>query len=482
MRPAETVVIIGGGVSGLAAGALLARRGFAVRLFEANDKLGGSCATTTLEGFTFNDGAVQLALAGALDDLFERVGLDRAAILPLRKITANFSTTQPDGTIVTLGEGLDLSVEGRQVDRDRLRGELRRTMERWEPILRLVNEEIVTQPYSPWRVLRKGWRHLHKLRGTVASEMRRLVTDEAVRAALSGALLYAGLPPDRTPVIALVGLIAMMSEGFHLPEGGMGRIPEALSQALQKHGGDILLNSKVERIAVENGRVCGVDVAGQGRVDAAVVISTASGMLTFDSLMHPDDVPLRMKRRVERACLSHTAVSLQFGLSNEIQARAHLNMALPMMERQAEVFAQGAHEVTWPVYFVPTITVPELAPEGGSVIEMFHPVGQEISVDDWDERRKQQLTESAIEVLRRKHDLDIVVTRVRSPRDFRDRMLLFRGALYGLSPAVGPREQFPHDPPVHGLFLAGQTTYPGYGVVAAAMSGIFAAEAVVVSR
>ena len=45
MRPAETVVIIGGGLSGLAAGALLARRGFAVRLFEANDKLGGSCAT-----------------------------------------------------------------------------------------------------------------------------------------------------------------------------------------------------------------------------------------------------------------------------------------------------------------------------------------------------------------------------------------------------------------------------------------------------
>jgi hypothetical protein len=71
------------------------------------------------------------------------VGLDRAAILPLRRITANFLTTQPDGTIVSLGEGFDLSVEGRQVDRDGLGGELRRTMERWEPILRLVNEQIV---------------------------------------------------------------------------------------------------------------------------------------------------------------------------------------------------------------------------------------------------------------------------------------------------------------------------------------------------
>jgi phytoene desaturase len=42
---------------------------------------------------------------------------------------------------------------------------------------------------------------------------------------------------------------------------------------------------------------------------------------------------------------------------------------------------------------------------------------------------------------------------------------------------VTPREQFPHTTPLAGLFLAGQTTFPGYGVGAAMMSGIFAAEA-----
>jgi phytoene dehydrogenase-like protein len=56
-------------------------------------------------------------------------------------------------------------------------------------------------------------------------------------------------------------------------------------------------------------------------------------------------------------------------------------------------------------------------------------------------------------------------------------MHLFEGALYGLSPASTPRDQFPHAGAVPGLFLAGQTTYPGYGVGSAMMSGIFAAEA-----
>jgi phytoene dehydrogenase-like protein len=215
-----------------------------------------------------------------------------------------------------------------------------------------------------------------------------------------------------------------------------------------------------------------------GRVDAGTIISTASGMLTFDSLMHRADVPSRMKRRVRRAPLSHKAICLQFGLSNEIRARGHLNMTLPMMGQQAEIFAQSPQDVKSPVYFVPTLTTPELAPRGGSVIEMFHPVGREVAVDDWDDQAKERLTESAITALGRIHDLDIVATRVRSPRDFRDRMRLYQGALYGLSPAAGPREQFPHNPPVHGLYLAGQSTYPGYGVAASAMSGIFAAEAV----
>jgi hypothetical protein len=46
-----------------------------------------------------------------------------------------------------------------------------------------------------------------------------------------------------------------------------------------------------------------------------------------------------------------------------------------------------------------------------------------------------------------------------------------------MRPAATPREQFPHAAGIPGLFLAGQTTYPGYGVGAAMMSGIFAAEA-----
>ena len=66
-----TVAIIGGGVSGLSAGGLLAQKGLKVKLFEANDKLGGSCANTNLGGYAFHDGALYLAFPGVLEHVFE---------------------------------------------------------------------------------------------------------------------------------------------------------------------------------------------------------------------------------------------------------------------------------------------------------------------------------------------------------------------------------------------------------------------------
>ncbi len=72
MSKIRTIGIIGGGVSGLSAGGLLSRRGLRVKLFEANDKLGGCCANTTIGDYTFNDGAVYLSFPGILDRVFER--------------------------------------------------------------------------------------------------------------------------------------------------------------------------------------------------------------------------------------------------------------------------------------------------------------------------------------------------------------------------------------------------------------------------
>jgi phytoene dehydrogenase-like protein len=54
--------------------------------------------------------------------------------------------------------------------------------------------------------------------------------------------------------------------------------------------------------------------------------------------------------------------------------------------------------------------------------------------------------------------------------------------MYGLSPTAGPAALFKHRTPVDGLYQAGKATWPGFGIVGAGMSGIFAAEALIQDR
>lgn len=464
-------------MAGLSAGGLLSRRGVRVKLFEANDKLGGCCATTNIGGYTFNDGAIYLGFPGILDQVFERLDLDRRSILPLRKIAAH-QTTLPDGTGVSIGDKFKVAVNKRvgEVDIIRLQRELNKMLKKWEPVLRLYEDDILTHPFSLSRLIPKVWPHLHKFSGTVATEIDTLFSDKVVRAAMAGALFYTGMPPQKTPVLLIIGLIAVLSEGFYLPEGGMGKIPEALSQSLRNNGGEIFLNSKIHKILMKNGRAYGLEIEGQGPVEVDALISTVSGMATFRSLLNPEDLPRGISRKVQKAPLSHNVLSIQLGLSNVLDGCSHSNSILPMMNEQSKFWIPEGDEVKWFVYLVPTVTMPELASRGGSIIEMFPVIKQDIPADNWDEQKTEKVVESALKALCRLHRIDIAVKRVLSPKDFQTRMHLYKGAVYGLSAAADLRAQFPYASQIPRLYQAGQTTYPGYGVGSAAMSGIFAAE------
>jgi phytoene desaturase len=455
-------------VSGLSAGGLLSRQGIKVKLFEANDKLGGLCATTKIAGYTFNDGAVYLALPAILDHVFERVGLDRRSILPLRKIGPH-QATLPDGTVVSIGEKFKVNVNRTvgKTDTVRLGRELKNMQKKWEPVLRLFEDDILTHSFSLSRLIPKLLPHLLKLHGTVASEIHTLFSDERVRAAMAGPmLLFTGTTPQKMPVIMILDVIAILTEGFFLPEGGMGKIPEALSQSLKRNGGEIFLNSKIRKIVLKNGRVYGLEIEGQGLVEVNAVVSTVSGMATFGSLLNAEDLPMRMSRKAQKTRLPHNVLSIQLGLANAIDGCSHSNSVLPMMKEQAKYFIPKKDEVKWFVYFVPTMTMPDLAPRGGCIIEMFPSIKQGRPANYWDDQKTGRAVEFAIEALRRRHAIDIAVKRVISPRDFQARMHLYTGVA-----------RFPHSSQIPGLYQAGHTTYPGFGVAPAAMSGIFAAEA-----
>ncbi|AIF48795.1 phytoene desaturase family protein [Dyella japonica] len=478
-RHTAPVIVIGAGLSGLSAALAMARAGRAVTVLEAADPPGGCCSTTQVDGYTFNNGAVYVAVPSLLRRTFERLGLDFDADVPLVSIDHPHETHLDDGTVVHLG-ALDASwVEGaRAADRTALlRNGLRRLQQDWQPLYRRLLDDVLPFEPSLPRTLGQLWRYLPMLAGRADRLIARYFPDPALQAAVASILLYTGTAPQRLPSSQLIGLLALLEEGFHLPEAGMGAITAALHRALQAQGVSVRCGCKVARIDVGADGVNGVTLADGEQLQARDVIATCAGFAVVNHLLPPQAVPRAMQRTARKAPLSHRAVAVQLGGRFEAMSSAFIVNHVPEMRRQGELHQVVRGTPRWLSWTSPSQVLSRVAPEGRAVIELYAPVSGIEHASEWTPAMTGRALEGHLAALR-KHlpSMDIETVRTLDPPAFESERHLYEGALYGIAPGANPNAYFPHRSALPGLHVAGQTTYPGFGVPTAMLSGLQAAE------
>ena len=145
----ERVVVVGGGLSGMAAAARLAKARYAVTLYERSDRLGGRwAARSLLDGVLVDDGPAVLGFPAPWRDLFRKSG--RPLEAELSRIGTELVPASP--TVITFADG---SVMNWPADRGGQQAALTRSFgvevaQRWQ--------DFVDRLDRLWQVLRPlGW-------------------------------------------------------------------------------------------------------------------------------------------------------------------------------------------------------------------------------------------------------------------------------------------------------------------------------------
>jgi len=297
--PTDHVVVVGAGLSGLAAALHLLGAGRRVTVVEREEYPGGRAGRLDLDGFRIDTGPTVLTMPELLDEALAAVGESVSDRLDLVKLSPAYRAVFPDGS--TLDVHTDAAAMAEEVARvcgpREVDGYLR--LRTWlRELYELETARFIDANFdSPFTLLSPELVRLAALGGfrSLASAVGRFVRDERLRRVFSFQSLYAGVPPHRA--LAAYAVIAYMDTvaGVYFPRGGMRTLGEALAGAAAKAGAELHYGRAVTRLERRGDRVTAVVLADGERVPCDAVVLTVELPLAYRLLGRTPwrPVPLR---------------------------------------------------------------------------------------------------------------------------------------------------------------------------------------------
>ena len=375
MREDYEAVVIGGGLGGLTAAALLAQAGRRTLLIERNRDVGGAAST-----YQAGDLVIEASLHETGDphnryDPKHHV-LAKLGILDAVEWVATKSFFEVRGGPV--GEPFALPDDfaaARRALVERFpaaKAGISAVLSEMESIGAALGtlsrgREAFQNPSAAFSAIAKLGPVVRGWRLSVAERFERAFGDnEAIKCALAGNLgYYHDDPASLWWVFFALAQSGFLASGGRYVRGGSKRLSEALAGALRSAGGEILLGRSVIKIAIDrDGRACGVvhQRSGGGEpseAPARIVISNAAPAVMADML--PDAARERFFSRYAQTRLSISLFSATFGLSirpSELGLKHYSTLLLPdWMTRLADHARAGELMANAPAHAMPPITV-----------------------------------------------------------------------------------------------------------------------------
>jgi phytoene dehydrogenase-like protein len=489
------VIIIGSGMSGLTAGAYLARAGHAVTVFEQFPTPGGVTATIRQDGFGWDIGPLLLegfALGDKGRVILEELG-----------VSEQVPGLQADRLLAMPGFTLQppQDYEGPLWRRERLKKLFPDETQALDQYYRFYERMIGLMSLG---------RRLETAHGleTVWLKLRMLLAFQPVKKYLNwngGQLMdaYFKSPELKTFFLGIVAdFVTAPSEfpalgvpSIHLETafdkriptqpgtksaqtaytyllGGCQKLVEAVMGVILANGGKVVTNAPVKRILIENQRASAVEFE-DGRIESADLVLASGGMKeVFFDLVGREHLPAELVSQIEANRLMESVLMVQLGI--DMDPTPYQPAALCYyyktddLERAVRRLRTGDYHEGKDGFliYVPSLHSPELAPQGKYALTIYTVAPDTLVSGNWSELKEELADKLVAEAEAhipglKQHTLTRLVL---TPDDYRQRTHLKHHSFGGVPPVIGNKPPA-HKTPIEGLWFIGAQSESTGGIL-----------------
>jgi phytoene desaturase len=507
MSSAPTAVVIGGGVAGLACGALLARDGFDVTLLEKNAALGGRAGSWSRDGFRFDTGPSWYLMPAVFDHFYRLLGtsaddqLDLVRLDPAYRVYFDGESTPLDmrsdaAASRDVFEGLEAGAGAR------LDAYLASAHQAYD----LAVRRFLYTTYQSLRPLLRPdvLRHAPRLLRLLTQPLDRFVAasfhDHRLAQVLGYPAVFLGTSPDRAPSMYHLMSHLDLVDGVRYPRGGFTTFVDSLVSVATGEGVEIRTGTTVTQVLTERSprrwrrwgsgadrrpaRVRGVrlwDDTGQEHVLDADIVVGATDLHHLETQLLPAPLRTYPASWWRRRDPGPGAVLVMLGVRGALPQLRHHSLFFTR-DWSANAAAVGGHGAPLPdetsLYVCrPSASDPSVAPPGAENLFILVPVPADPGLgrggmDGHGDAAVEAVADAAVAQVASWAGIPdladrVVVRRTIGPRDFVDDVNAWSGGALGLAHTLRQSAFLRArnvSRKVAGLYYAGHSTIPGIGL------------------
>ncbi|MBD3418712.1 MAG: NAD(P)-binding protein [Chitinivibrionales bacterium] len=331
MNEKKKIGIIGGGIAGLSAGCYMQMNGYKTHLFEQSPSLGGVMTPWRRKGYTFDGGTEYLTGTSPQSSLYPVMNeLLDVAHLQLIDFDQFMSIQLNDGTIFKV-----------RTDAAELEQEMLKIAAADKGIIRqfcsaIASVSDISLPVDKTPELftladmlkvmagnRKLLWFFLRWKGVSIERFARRIRSDPLRRAVQYIF-------PRHEFFSMAGLLLPLG-WMHMrnaghPVGGSGTIISILRQKYESLGGTVSLNMAVDKLVIDKGRVCGIELRDGGELPVDAAISTADLYFNHHRLLGGKYLSPKIRKLFETKTLFPSMIQISYGINQKLPAGYHRHL------------------------------------------------------------------------------------------------------------------------------------------------------------